>query len=252
MGKNGRLWFFLVLSAIIHIYFLGVFSPLEWPVIIASTPNNTLEIKLIDAHPINIDEIIDKSSLFLQNTEHQPRSQQRVRRINQNSFDKSPLSAQSLSNIQVESEFSQSVLDRSPPKKTLLINESSTLQNGSDEVGFLSTINAATLIENSMAMIHKDPFLGSDKETDFNKYELMKRIDRIRQILPELIEQPTLQKKEGIKEFKTINGDTQVIITIGNGKKVCFEIPKRDFTIPDAGSSPNLWMFTKCKDDAIN
>ncbi|MDZ4260886.1 MAG: hypothetical protein U1B30_00940, partial [Pseudomonadota bacterium] len=212
----------------------------------------TLEIRLIDAHPVNIDKTIDKLALLLQNAEHQPRSQQRVRRTNQNSFDQSPLPAQPLSSIQVESELSQSIADSAPPEKIPLKHESSALQNDSDEVSFLNTISAATLIENSMAMIHQDPFLGSDKETDFNKYELMKRVDRIREILPALIEQPALQKNEGIKEFKTINGDSQVMITIGDGKKVCFEIPKRDFTTPDVGSSPTLWMFTKCKDDAIN
>lgn len=243
IGKKSRLWLLLTLSAIAHTYLLGVFYFFEWPIIPTSTPSKVLKIRLIGTHPTNISKTINKSSLFSQNTEHRPHSQQTVKHTNQNPFDKSQLPS-----IEVDSGPSISTPYSSPPPASL-DHESSTLQSDSDKVNLSNTISAAALIENSVAMIHQDPFLGSDEETNFNKYELMKRINQIRQILPALVEKPTLQKKEGIKEFKTINGDTQVMITIENGDKFCFEIPSRDFMTPDVGFSSALWMFTKCKDE---
>lgn len=95
-------------------------------------------------------------------------------------------------------------------------------------------------------MIRDDPYLGDGASQDFTQYLLMKRFDEIKHLFPELLEQQQLLEGKGVEEFTTTYGDTRVTLNLGNGKKVCFEVPQIDPSASGIYVLPNVWKLPRC------
>lgn len=102
-------------------------------------------------------------------------------------------------------------------------------------------------MEKSQEMIRNDPMLGQLEEGDFRRHLVTKRLERIREMLPELLTQPHLRQREEVDAYTTQNGDTRVALFFGGGRRVCFEVPRHDAATPDLQNIPALWKLTACK-----
>jgi hypothetical protein len=236
--RHGRLWLLLALSIGVHLYFLIMIAPIKWSVATITNTPNALEIVLFDAPPARMRN--DQGKLEQHPISKAIDKKRAAPILPQPSPDKSidREAPHPLPGVSIPSESSAT-----PPHEPDTQHETSGIASSS------GTLNAASLIEKSLTMVHKDPSLSAEEEDDFNKHFMMKRTERIRQMLPALMDQPQLQKNERVEIFTTVNGDARVTLAMGNGKRVCFEIPKRDLSTPDLQNSPALWKFTQCKSD---
>lgn len=243
-GRDRTLWFLLLISASAHFYLLTALVGHNWPVAAISTPTPRLEIRLLDTTPV--DSVAEKRpSLSI----GQSRDTASVTKANR------PLSRQAKAKNRDATTVGQPLSRKggareiAPSASVAITSEPSMarLPEAPTVTDRPTTLNATALIENSLAMVHDNPYLGTEEFDDFTKDQVMKRMERIRQIFPALLEQPQLRKEEGVEAFSTQNGDIQVTLTLAGGKRVCFDVPKHDLATPDLRDVPVLWRFMRCK-----
>jgi len=143
--------------------------------------------------------------------------------------------AQSVINLQRPIEVSPSMPLVTEPKKAV-----------TQQADRIKTPGAATLIARSIAAVRDDPNLGAKPEEDFARYQLNKRLESIKHLLPAVTDYSRTPQLGDIEEFRTALGDMIFTVHLGKGKKLCAELSSKDYSTLDIAENPPVWKLFAC------
>lgn len=237
--KNDGLWFPLTISISFHFIVLTAFTFSAWDSDNDHKHSVKLVIHLAANRPAEKHDLHKKQSLpaestgSMQNKTKKPPHKEKVK-------------SDTLSRDNTDRPVSQPALNLDHSSHSTGLKESipDKRQGENQEKRSLKTPRATTLVERSIAMIRNMRL--EPEEKDFSKYLLAKRLEGIKHIERLLNDEQMKSLQRGdIEEFTNSRGETYLTFYLGNGDKVCYEMPADSFASSISDPIPH-WRTIKC------